>query len=148
METTIHIPLIPAVKKPEAFHLMGERSDSMHAHHAADSMHAHHAYASKKGVALTSLKFIDKKGDRIDWDETPNTLELEDHDFINCIQEQTGGCIASPVPATFGSQHFHSTPGGQFLKKSYDHHSASTPKNQDSSSLALRLGGKVVVGAN
>ena len=47
METTIHIPLIPAVKKPEAFHLMGERSDSMHAHHAADSMHAHHAYASK-----------------------------------------------------------------------------------------------------
>ena len=47
-------------------------------------------------------------------------------------------CIASPTPATFGSQHFLSTPGGQFLKKSYNH----SEWKQDGSSLALSLGGK------
>ena len=83
-------------------------------------------------------------GDVVDSYGTPNSLKLKDQDIINCIPEQTGGCIASPVPATFGSQHFLSTPGGQFLKKSYNH-SASKSKNQDSSSLALRIGGKAAL---
>ena len=64
---------------------------------------------------------------------------------LHLILRLRGGCIASPVPATFGSQHFLSTPGGQYLKKSYDH-AASTSKNQcASSSLALRLGGKAAL---
>jgi ubiquitin len=64
---------------------------------------------------------------------------------LHLVLRLRGGCIASPVPATFGSQHFLSTPGGQFLKKSYDH-AAATSKNQcASSSLALRLGGKAAL---
>ena len=60
---------------------------------------------------------------------------------IHLVLSLRGGCIAAPVPATFGSQHFLSTPGGQFLKKSYNYN--STVSNQkDSASLALRLGGK------
>jgi len=38
---TIHIPLIPAVKKPEAFQLLETSgSDSMHHAHAPKDMHA------------------------------------------------------------------------------------------------------------
>ena len=37
------------------------------------------AYAQRKGVAITSLRFL-IDGDRIDGAETPNSLELEDLD--------------------------------------------------------------------
>ena len=48
------------------------------------------AYAQRKGVAITSLRFL-IDGDRIDAAETPKSLELEDQDQIDCLLEQTGG---------------------------------------------------------
>ena len=57
-------------------------------------------------------------------------------DVINVVPQQTGGCVASPVPATFGDH--AGTPGERFLS-----HpkllSAATPR--DAIQLAARLGG-------
>ena len=41
------------------------------------------AYAQRKGVAITSLRFL-IDGDRIDAAETPKSLELEDQDQSKC----------------------------------------------------------------
>ena len=48
------------------------------------------AYAQRKGVPKTSLRFL-IDGERIDENETPKSLELEDQDQIDCLLEQTGG---------------------------------------------------------
>ena len=47
------------------------------------------AFARRQGVALTSLLFL-LDGDRVDGDETPQTLELVDGDEIRCLLAQTG----------------------------------------------------------
>jgi small ubiquitin-related modifier len=43
------------------------------------------AYAQRKGVAITSLRFL-IDGDRIDAAETPKSLELEDQDQSKCAR--------------------------------------------------------------
>jgi small ubiquitin-related modifier len=48
------------------------------------------AYAQRKGVQQTSLRFL-LDGERINNDDTPKTLELEDQDQIDCLLEQYGG---------------------------------------------------------
>jgi len=48
------------------------------------------AYASKKGVAANSLRFL-LDGDRIRGDQTPNDLDLEDGDQVDAVLEQLGG---------------------------------------------------------
>ena len=48
------------------------------------------AYAQRKGVQQTSLRFL-LDGERINDDDTPKTLELEDQDQIDCLLEQFGG---------------------------------------------------------
>ena len=48
------------------------------------------AYAQRKGVQQTSLRFL-LDGERIQNDDTPKTLELEDQDQIDCLLEQYGG---------------------------------------------------------
>ena len=48
------------------------------------------AYAQRKGVPINSLRFL-VDGDRVDANETPKSLELEDQDQIDCLLEQTGG---------------------------------------------------------
>ena len=113
------------------------------------------AYAQRKGVAITSLRFI-LDGERIGDDPqdksqiyplTSITEELEDQDQIDCLLEQSGGCIAASIPATFSS-HFY-TPGGQFLKKSLTSLTSSEwkshTKKKESSSLALSLGGNAAL---
>lgn len=48
------------------------------------------AYAVRKGVQPNSLRFL-LDGERINADDTPKMLELEDQDQIDCVLEQSGG---------------------------------------------------------
>lgn len=48
------------------------------------------AYASRKGVAKNAMRFL-VDGERIEEDATPESLDLEDQDQIDCLLEQTGG---------------------------------------------------------
>jgi len=47
-------------------------------------------YAQRKGVQATALRFL-LDGERINGDQTPKMLELDDQDQIDCMLEQTGG---------------------------------------------------------
>ena len=49
------------------------------------------AYASRKGVQANALRFL-LDGERINADQTPKQLEMEEQDQIDCLLEQTGGC--------------------------------------------------------
>ena len=48
------------------------------------------SYASRKGVQVSSLRFL-LDGDKIAPEQTPKMLELEDQDQIDCMLEQMGG---------------------------------------------------------
>ena len=48
------------------------------------------AYANRKGVNESALRFL-LDGERINADETPKILELEDQDQIDCLLQQVGG---------------------------------------------------------
>lgn len=47
-------------------------------------------YAQRKGVQASSLRFL-LDGERIEADQTPKMLELDDQDQIDCMLEQSGG---------------------------------------------------------
>lgn len=47
-------------------------------------------YASRKGVQVNSLRFL-LDGERIRAEDTPDGLDLDDQDQIDCMLEQTGG---------------------------------------------------------
>ena len=47
-------------------------------------------YAQRKGVQSGSLRFL-LDGERIEPDQTPKMLELDDQDQIDCMLEQSGG---------------------------------------------------------
>ena len=47
-------------------------------------------YAQRKGVQINSLRFM-LDGERIDPNQTPKMLELDDQDQIDCLLEQVGG---------------------------------------------------------
>ncbi|XP_033103164.1 small ubiquitin-related modifier-like [Anneissia japonica] len=48
------------------------------------------SYCSRVGVPLSSLRFL-FDGNRIDDNQTPKQLEMEEDDVIEVYQEQTGG---------------------------------------------------------
>lgn len=50
------------------------------------------SYSDRLGVPVTSLRFL-FDGRRINDDETPKQLEMENDDVIEVYQEQTGGKI-------------------------------------------------------
>ena len=50
------------------------------------------SYSDRQGVALNSLRFL-FDGRRINDDETPKQLEMENDDTIEVYQEQVGGEI-------------------------------------------------------
>merc|ERR1712176_169488 len=52
------------------------------------------SYSERQGVPINSLRFL-FDGKRINDDETPKALEMENDDVIEVYQEQTGGCSAS-----------------------------------------------------
>merc|ERR1712114_171269 len=51
------------------------------------------SYSERVGVPVTSLRFL-FDGRRINDDETPKALEMEQDDVIEVYQEQTGGTLA------------------------------------------------------
>ncbi|CAF0736573.1 unnamed protein product [Rotaria sordida] len=48
------------------------------------------SYAERQGVGVATLRFL-FDGKRINDDETPKQLEMEDNDTIEVYQEQVGG---------------------------------------------------------
>jgi len=48
------------------------------------------AYAQRKGVQRKALRFL-LDGERIQDDQTPDDLDLDENDQIDCLLEQTGG---------------------------------------------------------
>ncbi|VDO96090.1 unnamed protein product [Soboliphyme baturini] len=48
------------------------------------------SYADRIGVPVTTLRFL-FDGKRINDDETPKVLSMEDEDVVEVYQEQTGG---------------------------------------------------------
>ncbi|XP_013388698.1 small ubiquitin-related modifier [Lingula anatina] len=48
------------------------------------------SYSDRQGIPLNSLRFL-FDGRRINDDETPKQLEMDDSDCIEVYQEQTGG---------------------------------------------------------
>ena len=48
------------------------------------------AYAQRKGVQQSSLRFL-LDGERINPQDTPESLDLEDQDQVDCLLEQFGG---------------------------------------------------------
>ena len=55
------------------------------------------SYSERVGVPVTSLRFL-FDGRRINDDETPKALEMEQDDVIEVYQEQTGGADSSWIP--------------------------------------------------
>jgi len=57
------------------------------------------SYSERVGAPVSSLRFL-FDGRRINDDETPKQLEMENDDVIEVYQEQTGGilCLCSSVP--------------------------------------------------
>lgn len=49
------------------------------------------SYSDRQGVPVGSLRFL-FDGKRINDEETPKTLEMDDGDVIEVYQEQVGGC--------------------------------------------------------
>ena len=62
------------------------------------------SYSERVGVPVTSLRFL-FDGRRINDDETPKALEMEQDDVIEVYQEQTGGG-EDPVDGEIGNLHF------------------------------------------
>merc|ERR1712107_946058 len=54
------------------------------------------SYSERVGVPVLSLRFL-FDGRRINDDETPKALEMEQDDVIEVYQEQTGGCGSGMV---------------------------------------------------
>ena len=48
------------------------------------------AYANRKGISIDQIRF-QLDGERVNPNQTPKMLELEDGDQIDCVVEQTGG---------------------------------------------------------
>mmetsp|Transcript_1160 Transcript_1160/g.1793 ORF Transcript_1160/g.1793 Transcript_1160/m.1793 type:complete len:94 (+) Transcript_1160:98-379(+) len=48
------------------------------------------AFAQRKGVQKNQIRFL-LDGERINDDETPQSLELAENDQIDCLLEQQGG---------------------------------------------------------
>jgi small ubiquitin-related modifier len=52
------------------------------------------AYAKRKGIDVTTIRFL-VDGRRVERDDTPKTLELQDEDQIDCLLESVGGRSAA-----------------------------------------------------
>lgn len=48
------------------------------------------AYAGKKGIDVNSMRFM-LDGEAVEFDSTPESLDLEDNDQIDCFLQQVGG---------------------------------------------------------
>ena len=69
------------------------------------------AYSTRKGLQQSALRFL-LDGERVTNDDTAKTLELENHDQIDCLLEQYGGSglVVETLPSsaprvTFATEH-------------------------------------------
>ncbi|CAB4009879.1 small ubiquitin-related modifier 1-like [Paramuricea clavata] len=82
--------------KPESEHInlkvMGQDNTEVHfkIKRTTQLKKLKQAFCDRQGVALNSLRFL-FDGQRINDDQTPKDLEMEDDDVIEVYQEQTGG---------------------------------------------------------
>jgi small ubiquitin-related modifier len=94
------------------------------------------AFCTRQGLDVESVRFLFQE-EQIGHYQTPNDLRMEENDTIDVMYQQTGGCIAAPVPAIFGKH--AGTPGLQYLTNPAAL-SASTP--QDAVALIKQLAGR------
>ena len=92
-----------------------------------------HAFCQRQGVARRSVRFL-YDGTHLHKHQRPIDLDMEDGDVIDVMVEQ--GCIAAPVPATFGVH--KGTPGCNLLLQP-EALASATP--DDAARLARGLGG-------
>ena len=95
------------------------------------------AFCSREGVTRRSVRFL-YDGRRLDECDavTPGHLKMEDGAVVDVMVEHTGGCIAAPVPATFG---LHvGTPGAHLLRQP---EALAGSSAADAARLAHALGG-------
>jgi len=91
-------------------------------------------HSERRGLPIESLRFL-LDGDLKNPSHSILDLDIEDGDQIDVMLEQRGGCVASPVPATFGTlaadgAHFLASPGA-----------AEKAPPLAARALAIRLGG-------
>merc|ERR1712130_611964 len=75
--------------------VVGQDSNEIHfrVKHTTQMGKLKKSYSERVGVPVTSLRFL-FDGRRINDDETPKALEMEQDDVIEVYQEQTGGTLA------------------------------------------------------
>ena len=78
----MHIFFSPPIKSGEETYFKIKKSTKMGK--------VFETYAQRKGVQAASLRFL-LDGDRIQADQTPKQLEMDDQDQIDCMLEQSGG---------------------------------------------------------
>jgi small ubiquitin-related modifier len=70
------------------------------------------AYCERQSLHLDQMRFL-FDGNRVRDHQTPEDLEMEDDDVIDAMRAMIGGCIAAPIPTTFGLH--PNTPGVTYL---------------------------------
>jgi large subunit ribosomal protein L40e len=84
-------------------------------------------------------------GRQLEDGRTLGDYKIQKEQTLHLVQRLRGGCIAAPIPATFSSNHFLTTPGGQFLKNTNQWKKKGIHKEEHqvdaAASLALSLGG-------
>ena len=70
------------------------------------------AYCERQSLQLDQMRFL-FDGNRVRDHQTPEDLEMEDDDVIDAMRAMIGGCIAAPIPTTFGLH--PNTPGVTYL---------------------------------
>jgi hypothetical protein len=79
-------PIIPAhIINPER-----RRTNLQNQKHTTPMLKIFNAYASRKGVDVDALRLL-CNGNRINPEDTPKLLELEDKDMIQVVLHQHGG---------------------------------------------------------
>jgi large subunit ribosomal protein L40e len=84
-------------------------------------------------------------GKQLEDGRTLDDYNIQREATLHLVLRLRGGCIAAPIPATFSSNHFLTTPGGQFLKNTNQWKKKGIHEEEDkvdaAASLALSLGG-------
>ncbi|KHN88350.1 Small ubiquitin-related modifier [Toxocara canis] len=87
-------PAAPAAPEYIKLRVVGQDSNEVHfrVKFGTSMAKLKKSYADRTGVLVDSLRFL-FDGRRINDDDTPKTLEMEEDDVIEVYQEQVGGCL-------------------------------------------------------